>query len=152
MSSRELINRKAGRDYHVIESLEAGIALSGTEVKSLRDGQANFNDAFARVDQGQVWLHNFHISPYEKGNRENHEPKRQRRLLLHKNQIRKLHQEISQSGCTVVPLKGYFKNRYFKVLIGICKGKTHGDKRQTLKKRESDREMRRAISNQMRGR
>lgn len=153
MSSKELINRKAGRDFQVLETVEAGVALQGTEVKSLRAGEANFTDAFARVSEGQVWLHHFHISPYEKGNRENHEPRRTRRLLLHKNQIRKLYQEISQSGRTVVPLKGYFKegNR-FKVLLGVCKGKTHADKRQTIKKRETDREMRRAIANQVKGR
>jgi SsrA-binding protein len=153
MSRREIQNRKAGRDYQVLDSIEAGIALSGTEVKSLRTGEANFNDAFARVHEGEVWLHNFHIAPYEKGNRENHEPKRTRRLLLHKNQIRKLYQQIAQSGCTIVPLKGYFnEGNRFKVLLGVCKGKTHADKRQTIKKRESDREMRRAIANQMRGR
>ncbi|MDR0532801.1 MAG: SsrA-binding protein SmpB [Verrucomicrobiales bacterium] len=146
----QIQNHKAGRDYHVLDTLEAGIELKGTEVKSLRGGQGNLSDAFARIEKGQAFLYNFHISPYDKGNRENHEPKRIRRLLLHKQEIFKLQGMISTEGKTLIPLKAYFdKNSRFKILIGICKGKTHGDKRQDIKKRDTDREIRRAITNRM---
>lgn len=143
----ETLNRKAGRDYHVLESLEAGIELRGTEVKSLRGGQGNLNDAFARIEKGEVWLHQFHIAPYDKGNRENHDPVRVRRLLLHKAEIRKWRQEVATAGKTLIPLKGYFKENRFKILLGLCKGKNVRDKRDTLKKRDQDREIRRAIAN-----
>ncbi|MDR1191185.1 MAG: SsrA-binding protein SmpB [Verrucomicrobiales bacterium] len=150
MSDLQIQNRKAGRDYHVLDTLEAGIELRGTEVKSLRDGQGNLSDSFARVEKGQAWLYNFHISPYDKGNRENHEPKRVRRLLLHKREIFKLQGMVSTEGKTLIPLKAYFdKNSRCKILLGICKGKTHGDKRQDIKKRDTDREIRRAITNRM---
>lgn len=145
----EIQNRKAGRDYAILESLEAGVELQGTEVKSLRNGQGNLSDSFARIERGEAWLYNFHISPYEMGNRENHVPTRTRKLLLHKNEILKLHEQISINGRTIVPLKGYFKNGRFKVLLGVGKGKTHGDKRQDIKKRDTDREMKRAISVQL---
>ncbi|NJK92305.1 MAG: SsrA-binding protein SmpB [Blastochloris sp.] len=145
-ASVEVHNRKAGHDYLILESLETGIELQGTEVKSIRDGQGNLNDAFARIEKGQAWLYNFHIAPYDKGNRENHEAKRVRRLLLHKQEINKLHQETSIAGKTLIPLKGYFKNRRFKILLGLCKGKTHGDRRQAIKTRDVDRELKRATS------
>ncbi|MDR1145918.1 MAG: SsrA-binding protein, partial [Verrucomicrobiales bacterium] len=110
----------------------------------------NLSDAFARIEQGQALLYNFHISPYDKGNRENHEPKRIRRLLLHKHEIFKLQGMVSTEGKTLIPLKAYFdKNNRLKILLGICKGKTHGDKRQDIKKRDTDREIRRAISNRL---
>lgn len=141
----EIENRKAGRDYHILETVECGIELTGTEVKSLRTGQANLSDAFARVEKGQVFLYQFHIPPYDKGNRENHEPKRIRRLLLHKAEIRRLFGETSVAGKSLVPLKGYFKKQYFKVLLGLGTGKNKGDKRQDVKKREVDREIRRAM-------
>jgi SsrA-binding protein len=146
----QIQNHKAGRDYHVIDTLEAGIELKGTEVKSLRGGQGNLSDSFARVEQGQAFLYNFHISPYDKGNRENHDPKRVRRLLLHKHEILKLLGLVSTEGKTLIPLKAYFdQNSRFKILLGICKGKTHGDKRQDLKKRDTDREIRRAMTARM---
>ena len=146
MSGQEIQNHKAGRDYHVLETVEAGIVLQGTEVKSLRAGQGNLNDAFARIEKAEAWLYNFHIAPYDKGNRENHEPKRIRKLLLNKREIFKMLGAVSTEGRTLVPLKGYFKNRNFKILIGIGKGKTHGDKRQDIKKRDVDREIRRAMA------
>jgi len=146
MKSQEIQNRKAGRDYQILDKIEAGVVLSGTEVKSLRAGEANFNDAFAQIHQGEVWLHHFYIAPYEKGNRENHEPRRQRKLLLHLREINKLHQQISQQGRTLVPLKGYFKNGRFKVLLGLGKGKTHGDKRQDLKKKDMQRQIDRTLA------
>jgi len=146
MSGQEIQNHKAGRDYHVIESLEAGIELQGTEVKSLRAGQGNLSDSFARIERGEAWLYQFHIAPYDKGNRENHEAKRVRKLLLHKSELLKLHEGIATQGRTLVPLKGYFKNQRFKILIGVCKGKTHSDKRQDIKKRDVDREIRRAMA------
>jgi SsrA-binding protein len=152
MGDGEIHNRKAGRDYTVLDSCEAGIELRGTEVKSLRAGEANFNDAFARVERGEAWLYHMHIAPYDKGNRENHDPRRLRRLLLHKSEIRRLHQEVALAGRTLVPLKGYFKKNRFKILLGICKGKTHGDRRETLKKKESQREVDRELSRQIRGR
>ena len=146
MSGQEIHNHKAGRDYHVLESVETGIALQGTEVKSLRAGQGNLNDAFARIEKAEAWLYNFHISPYDKGNRENHEPKRVRKLLLHKREILKMLGAVSTEGRTLIPLKGYFKGPHFKILLGIGKGKTHGDKRQDIKKRDVDREIRRAMA------
>jgi len=146
MSTGEIQNRKSGRDYHIEETYEAGIALTGTEVKSLRAGQANFADSFARVEKGQVWLYNFDISPYDKGNRENHEPKRTRRLLLHKAEIRKLFGTVAQAGRSLVPLKGYFKKQHFKILLGVGTGKNQRDKRQDVKKRETDRALRRIVS------
>lgn len=143
----EILNRKARRDYHIEETLEAGIALTGTEVKSLRTGQANLNDAFGRVEQGQLWLYNFDISPYDKGNRENHEPKRPRRLLVHKLEIRRLGQAVARAGRTLVPLKGYFNSRQkFKILLGIGTGKNQRDKREDIKKRDTNRAIRRALN------
>jgi SsrA-binding protein len=147
--STEIFNRKASHDYAVLDSLEAGLELQGTEVKSIRQGQGNLGDAFARIEKGQAWLYNFHIAPYDKGNRENHEAKRVRKLLLHKKEIIKLHGETSLAGKSLIPLKGYFKNRKFKILIGICKSKTHGDKRQDIKKRDLNRELKRATATQL---
>ncbi|MFQ3670448.1 MAG: SsrA-binding protein SmpB [Verrucomicrobiia bacterium] len=143
----EILNRKARRDYHIEDTVETGIELTGTEVKSLRTGQANLNDAFARVEKGELWLYNFDISPYDKGNRENHEPKRIRRLLAHKLEIRRLHEAVSRAGRALVALKGYFTPRQkFKILVGIATGKNQRDKREDIKKRDTDRAIRRAIS------
>ncbi|MEM1158012.1 MAG: SsrA-binding protein SmpB [Verrucomicrobiota bacterium] len=146
MSGKELLNRKARRDYQILEHIEAGLVLQGTEVKSLRAGESNFNDAFARIDQGEAWLHHFYIAPYDKGNRENHEPRRPRKLLLHQKEISKLHQQVSQMGRALIPLKGYFKHGRFKVLIGVGKGKSHGDKRQNLKQRDVQRQIDRTLA------
>jgi SsrA-binding protein len=150
MSGKEILNRKAGRDYQILDNFEAGVVLQGTEVKSLRTGESNFNDAFARIDKGEAWLHHFYIAPYDKGNRENHEARRPRKLLLHQREIIKLHEQVSQLGHSLVPLKGYFKNGRFKILIGIGKGKTHGDKRHDLKKRDTQRQIDRTLAQRAR--
>jgi len=139
-------NRKAFRDYAVIESFECGIELKGSEVKSLRDGKINLNDSFARIEGGQVMLYNTHISPYEQASYLNVEPVRTRRLLLHKNQISKLAIKLMQKGLTLIPLKAYFNSRgYAKIELALCKGKKLYDKREDIKKRETDMEMRREM-------
>jgi len=138
-------NKSARRDYHVLETYEAGIELKGTEVKSLRGAKANLKDSFGRIERGEVFLCNMHISPYEFGNIANVDPKRQRRLLLHKNQIRKLIGETSQKGFTLIPLRVYIKSGRVKVELALAKGKRLYDKRETLKKHEAAREMQRAL-------
>lgn len=138
-------NRKARRDYHILKSFEAGIALKGTEVKSLRQGKANINDGYAMVVGGEAFLCNAHISPYEFGNRENPDPTRKRKLLLHGREIAYLDGQISQKGLTIVPLKLYFKRGKAKVEIALVKGKRDYDKRETIKKRMADREIERAM-------
>ena len=137
-------NRKAFRDYTVVERIEAGIELLGTEVKSVRSGEVNLTGSFARVENGEVILYNLHIAPYEQGNRFNHDPIRARRLLLRSGQIRKLFGQTSQKGYALVPLKVYFKGRYAKVEIGVCKGKLARDKRETIRRRSAEREAQRA--------
>jgi len=141
-------NRKAFRDYEVLEKHEAGIELVGTEVKVLRDGQAGIKGAFAKVENGELWLHQVTIPPYAFGNRFNHDSLRSRRLLMHRREILKLQAKQEQKGCTLVPLRLYLtpKGRV-KVEIGVCKGKTEIDKRETIKRREADIEAKRAISN-----
>lgn len=146
MDTNNLVTNKAARrDYFILETYEAGIELKGTEVKSLREGNANLKDSFARIMKGQVFLYNMHISPYEFGNIANVEPKRERRLLLHKSQIRKLIGETSQKGHTLVPLSAYLKGGRVKIELALVKGKLLYDKRETLKRREADREMQRAL-------
>ena len=137
-------NSKARRDYHILETFEAGIVLHGTEVKALRAGKGQIGDASARVDGNEVFLHNAHIDEYAQGNLQNHQPKAVRKLLLHKSEIRKLFGLASVKGNALVPLSMYWKNGRVKVLIGVGKGKVQYDKRQDLKKRESDRELKRA--------
>jgi SsrA-binding protein len=139
-----LSNPKARRDYHILETFEAGIVLHGTEVKALRAGKGQINDAFARVEKEEVFLHNAHIDEYSHGNLQNHAPKAARKLLLHKSEIRKLFALSSIKGNAVVALSFYWKNGKVKVLLGIGKGKTSFDKRHDLKERESDRELKRA--------
>ena len=136
-------NRQARFNYAILESFEAGIALKGVEVKSLRTAKASLADSFARIDNGEIFLYNMHVAPYEFGNRENADPIRPRKLLLHKNQIRKLSGELSSKGLALIPLKLYFKNGIVKVELAVGKGKKMYDKRQTIKKRESDMELRR---------
>ncbi len=138
-------NRKALRDYSILEKFEAGIVLTGTEVKSLRNKGGNLSDSFARVVNGALWLHNFHISPYAFGNSQNHEPLATRKLLLHKHEIERLIGLQQQKGYTLIPLKLYFKGSLIKVEIGIGKGKAEYDKRDTIKKKEHDREMQKAL-------
>lgn len=137
-------NSKARRDYHILETYEAGIVLHGTEVKALRAGKGQISDAFARVEGDEVFLYNAHIDEYSHGNLQNHQPKAVRKLLLHKSEIRKLFGLASVKGNALVPLSFYWKNGKVKVALGVGKGKVQYDKRQDLKKRESDRELKRA--------
>ncbi len=140
-------NRKARHDYHIEDTLEAGLVLQGTEVKSLREGKANLQDAFARVDRGELWLHNVHISPYEQGNRFNHDPLRPRKLLLHRNQIRKMIGQVEKSGLTLVPLDIHFTRGIAKVNLALVRGKKLHDKRDDLRRRDAEREMERGYKN-----
>jgi SsrA-binding protein len=137
-------NHKARRDYHVLDTFEAGIVLRGTEVKSLRAGKGQISDAFARVEKDEVWLYNAHIDEYSHGNIQNHEPKAPRKLLLHKSEIRKLFGLAAVKGNALVPLGFYWKNGKVKVKLAVGKGKQQFDKREDLKRRESDRELKRA--------
>jgi SsrA-binding protein len=146
-----LNNPKARRDYHILETFEAGIVLRGTEVKSLRAGKGQISDAFARVEDNEVFLYNAHIDEYSFGNLRNHEPKAPRKLLLHKNEIRKLFGLASVKGNALVPLSFYWKNGKVKVALGVGKGKAQFDKREDLKKRESDRELKRATMKMAKG-
>jgi SsrA-binding protein len=143
-------NRKAFHDYHILETFEAGIALLGTEVKGIREGQANLRDSYARVDKGEVWLFNVHINPYSHRGYVDHDPKRKRRLLLHKYEIRKLIGKTVEKGLTLVPTKMYFKNGKVKVAIALARGKDVHDKRETLRRREADRETRAAVKERVR--
>jgi SsrA-binding protein len=138
-------NKKARHDYHILETWEAGLALQGTEVKSLRGGRANLQDAFARPERGELWLHNLHISPYDPGNRYNHDPLRPRKLLLHKREIRKMIAEVERQGLTLVPLDIYFKRGMAKITLALARGKQQHDRRDDLKRRDAEREMERAL-------
>ncbi|MCF7763530.1 MAG: SsrA-binding protein SmpB [Verrucomicrobia bacterium] len=140
-----LSNSKARRDYHIIETFEAGIVLHGTEVKALRAGKGQIRDAFARVEEKGVFLYNAHIDEYTHGNLLNHDPKASRRLLLHKREIRKLFELAAIKGNTVIPLSLYWKGSKIKVALGVGRGKAEYDKRDTVKKRESDRELKRIV-------
>jgi len=137
-------NRRARHEYEVLETVEAGLVLQGTEVKSLRDGKANLQDAFARFDRGELWLLGMHVSPYEQGNRFNHDPLRARKLLLHRNEMRRLIGKVEQKGLTLVPLEVYFRRGIAKVTLALVRGKQLHDKRQDLKQRDAQREMERA--------
>ena len=145
-------NPKARRDYHILETFEAGIVLRGTEVKALRAGKGQIADAFARVDEGEVFLYNAHIDEYAHGNRQNHQPKAARKLLLHKSEIRKLLELSAVKGNALVPLAFYWKNGKVKVALAVGKGKAQYDKREDLKRRESDRELKRATMQRSRSR
>ena len=139
-------NRKARFHYHILEQVEAGIQLGGTEVKSIRNRELSIEEAFAMEKDGQIFLHNLHVRAYSHGNQFNHEPVRIRKLLLHKREIRKLAAQLSQQGLTLVPLDLHLRNGKIKVQLGLGKGKIQSDKRETLKKRESERDARRAVS------
>lgn len=148
MSNIIATNRKAHRDYEVLEVFECGIELKGSEVKSLREGKVNLNDSFARVEKEEVVLYNTHISPYAQASYLNVDPIRPRKLLLHRNQIRKIAGRLAQKGFTLIPLKAYFNTRGFaKIEIGLCKGKKIYDRRDDIKRRESDLAVRRMIKN-----
>lgn len=138
-------NRKAFRDYFIVDRIEAGIVLLGTEVKSLRNGKAALTDSYASVSDGEALLHNLHIAPYESGNRFNHEPKRTRKLLLHKKEIRRIYGRITEKGLTVVPLSLYFRRGKVKVELAIARGKRMYDKREALAKEAAKREMEREM-------
>lgn len=141
-----ITNRRARHDYHILETIEAGIELRGTEVKSLRAHRCSMNDAFAKVEDGQVILYNLHINPYEQGNRFNHDPLRPRRLLLHKNEILRLGGQTERKGMALIPLRLYFKRGHVKVELALAQGKVQYDKREDIKKREHGREIQRAIA------
>ena len=143
-------NRKALHDYHILETFEAGIMLQGTEVKSIREGRVNLRDSFARVEAGEVWVYNIHISPYSHRGYADHEPTRRRKLLLHKQEIRKLIGKTVEKGMTLVPTRLYFHNGHVKVAISLAKGKKAHDKRETIKRRETDRETRAAVKERRR--
>jgi len=145
-------NSKARRDYHILEVFEAGIVLQGTEVKALRAGKGQISDAFARVEKGEVFLYNAHIDEYSHGNLQNHVPKAPRKLLLHKGEIRKLIGESAVRGNALVPLAFYWKNGKVKVSLGLGKGKAQFDKREDIKKRDADRELKRATMHRAKGR
>ena len=146
-----LNNPKARRDYHILDTFEAGIALHGTEVKALRAGKGQITDAFARVEKNEVWLYNAHIDEYSHGNRENHQPKAPRKLLLHKSEIRKLFGLASVKGNSLFPLTFYWKNGKVKVALAVGKGKVEFDKREDIKTREADREMKRSVMHRSKG-
>ena len=141
-------NRKAFHDYFIIESIEAGIELLGTEVKSIRLGGVNLKDAWISIDDGEAFIKGMHISPYEKGNIFNRDPRRERRLLMHKKEILRLFGEVKQQGLTLIPISLYYKGSNVKVQVGVCKGKKLYDKRADIAKREADRNIRRAVKEQ----
>jgi SsrA-binding protein len=138
-------NRKAFHDFHLLETFEAGLVLLGTEVKAIREGRVNLRDSFARVEDGEVFLYNVNISPYSHRGYATHEPLRRRKLLLHRDEIRKLIGKTIEKGMTLVPTRLYFKNGRVKVAVSLAKGKKEYDKRETIKRRETDRETRAAI-------
>ncbi len=132
----EIKNKKAYFNYFVVREIEAGIVLKGSEIKAIRKGSANIKDSYIRIKNNEVFLINTYIEKYEQGNNFNHEPTRERKLLLHKKEIKKLYEEVKQEGVTLIPLKLYISNSHAKILIGVCKGKKLYDKRETIKKRD----------------
>jgi SsrA-binding protein len=138
-------NRKARFDYHLVETFEAGIALVGTEVKAIREGRVNLRDSFARAEDGEIYVHGIHIGAYSSRGYADHEPLRRRKLLLHKQEIRKLIGKTTERGMTLVPVRMYFKNGRVKVAISLAKGKKEHDRRETIRRREADRETRAAV-------
>jgi SsrA-binding protein len=143
-------NRKALHDYHVLETFEAGVQLLGTEVKGIREGKANLRDSYARVEKGEVWLYNVHINPYSHRGYVDHDPRRRRKLLLHAQEIRKLVGKTTEKGLTLVPLRMYFLRGRVKVALSLVRGKQLHDKRETIRKREVDRETRAAVKERSR--
>jgi len=138
-------NRKALHDYHVLETVEAGLVLTGTEIKSIRDGRVNLREAFARAEDGELWLHNMHIAQYPAASHFNHEPTRKRKLLLHRSQIGELSEAINEKGLTIVPLRLYLKRGKAKVEIALARGRRVHDKRQKIAEREAERQITRAL-------
>lgn len=144
--SRQIaVNRKALHDYEILERMEAGLVLTGTEIKSIRAGKVDLRDAYARPQGGELWLHGVHIAPYDAASYMNHEPKRARKVLLHRSEINELAAQTAQKGLTVVPVRMYFKNHYAKVELGLARGKRQYDKRRALIERERERDARQAV-------
>ena len=143
----EILNKKARFDYFIEEEIEAGIELTGTEIKSIRDGKCNIKDCYGIVKNGEVFLLNMYIAQYKEGNIFNHSETRSRKLLLHKKEIKKINDQIILNGLTLIPLKGYFKDNKFKILLGICRGKKNYDKRETIKMRDINREVKKNLKN-----
>ncbi|WP_018212138.1 SsrA-binding protein SmpB [Desulfitobacterium hafniense] len=144
-------NRKAHHDYFVEEKLEAGVILTGTEIKSIRNGRVNLKDSYARIENGEAWLYQLHISPYEQGNRFNHDPLRKRKLLLNRSEIIKLIGKVQQQGLTLIPTKIYLKRGLAKIELGVCRGKKNYDKRQDIAERDAKREIERHFRDQGKG-
>ena len=138
-------NRKAFHDYHILETFEAGVQLVGTEVKAIREGSVNLRDSFARVDDGEIWVYNIHINPYSHRGYADHEPTRKRKLLLHRQEIRKLIGRTVERGMTLVPTRMYFRGPFAKVEIALARGKDRFDKRESIRERETKRDMERAL-------
>ena len=145
-------NKRAQKDYNIEETYEAGIKLKGTEIKSVREHNVNLKDSFAIVEDGELFLHNMHISPYKHGNRQNHDPERKRKLLLHKRQIKSFIGATQRKGYTLIPLAVYIKDNLAKVELALAKGKKKYDKRRDIKKREAQREIEKAFKDRMKGR
>ena len=143
----EINNKKAYFDFFVEREIEAGIVLTGTEIKSIRKGSANIKDTFARIKNGEVFVTNMYIAKYDEGNRFNHEERRSRKLLLHKNEIKKLEEDVKLMGYSLIPLKIYFKKDKVKVLLGVCKGKKLYDKREDIAKKDAERKIQRTLKN-----
>ncbi|MBE6144762.1 MAG: SsrA-binding protein SmpB [Firmicutes bacterium] len=141
----EINNRKAKYDYEILDTIEAGIVLTGTEIKSIKNGSANLKDSYAIIKNGEIFLLNMHISHYEQGNIFNHNETRTRKLLLHKKEILKLNEKVQMLGYTLVPIKLYFKKNIAKILIGVAKGKKNYDKREAIKKKDIDRDIERQL-------
>ncbi len=143
-------NRKAYHDYHIEETHEAGVVLTGTEIKSVRAGSVNLRDAYAQVRSGELWLMNVHIAPYEPASRQNVDPYRDRKLLLHRKEIMRLFGRVQEKGLTLIPLRMYLKKNRAKVEVGLARGKKQYDKREAIAKRESDREIQRSVKERAR--
>lgn len=139
------VNRKARYEYDILDRLEAGLVLVGTEIKAIREGRANFSDAYARPENGEIWLRNVHISQYSASGQNSHDPKRPRKLLLHKDQITRLTRQVDERGLTLVPLRLYLKRQKAKVELGVARGRKRYDKRRAIIDRERDREARMAV-------
>lgn len=146
-SSKKVVatNRKARHEYEVLETFEAGLVLKGPEAKSLREGKVGFQDAYARVENGEVWIYSLHISPYEQANRNNEDPLRPRKLLLHKHEIRRLVGKVEEKGLTLIPLQVYFRRGYAKIILALARGRKTYDKREKLKRKTQEEEARRAM-------
>jgi len=138
-------NRKARHDYHILDTFEAGMVLTGSEIKSVRAGRVSLRESYVTVRNGELWLANCHIAPYDQASRLNHEPRRERKLLMHRRQIDRLARDVQEPGYTIVPLRMYLKNNWAKVEIALVRGKRQYDKRQAIAKREADRQIRRTL-------